>query len=931
MKRKVPTKRIFIVLIVMLIAITAVVGTASAVTDRIKDGNFYQGTTYWQYVDYPSSSTNMSEVDFNSGYASVYLNPAQDYESEAYIYQDSVDLTDVDYITFEMKQTANSNTNYKLVVEVWVNYIKIWTNPYTVPRSDYFDFSVEIPSTLKSTDLSNSNVLIKFDYDLSSVSRYYIQSTTVSIKEVSALPSKWQPEITSVDSYTWNGYNLYNGGYGMNLSMSSSGWVYGSFSSTDFDLGGISASSCQLQVDFDGNGTADDSGYYISDSSFSGSTSYNAVGVYTPQIRIYNGYYYSDWYQLPLTVVARLQIDTAGAVISGSDGYVSISASDIFTPASDWYYTYRWDFNYPNGTGSYIRTLTDASLTFSYTQVSAPKAQYSIGLSATASNNTYSVTIPTIPFTNAIDTRSNSVTFGATTYTSGDNMSVTWDYSAWYNLYPSDTIQLRIYHSDDSGIRVSRYEPVYTYQLSSTSGTKSDIVAPSSPDYYSAYLWDLTKNQEIDNAYTSSPASVSGVTNLTVQLLADSITYTDSTTVTLYVGQTTGTRYERSGFTNPVTNITTGSVTFTDIPYGGANSYYTITAETVGYSTLTATVMLPVDDNILRMDFVNGTSEGSYSGGSVTAYASSFVTIRVIDEGTGAYQSGVSVSIEAKQATNPAEWFVNLFGSAWGSTIEGTVQSGITDSNGGVTFAVFPNYRYRVDLAYNNRTWQYTFQPSTVTTEEIIRLDITESITGKDKTDIITMDVSSSMDDNKGYITVNFKDKTTKTTMLSIAVYQYTDGEASLATLVGTDNPIIITESSYGGKIGEYTQGLTINRASGKEFVVSLECVSETFGTNIPDDVIKRSKTVEFNGIRIPIGNIPDGLYIVICFVVLLMLGAVGTQVTSRFYAIVVAVVGIFMLWAGWMSALGTVGEIACIVAFILAILYYIATGNQPQ
>ena len=913
----------------MLIAITAVVGTASASEERITNGDFSASSTqltgWTPYTDggnvarYYQYSKSCASLNIYGGYGTGTAKISQTVDLQGvttltfkyFVYQgySPDDRNDIGGIEINGNRILTFNTGW--------NYDSSWSDTKTVAIDSQYRLSDATLSFVLKTGSSDSSGVYAFN-----------------ITDISAMSIYSQPSVSSYTYTDANGNTVGIGNYGLNLAMSSDGSAYANITLDSYNTGGASVSECYIEFDRDGDGSADD----VSGLGYTWFPAYfYSVNEYTPQFRYCNGYYKSQWYSLGTTVATRLKINTAGAYISASTGEVSIGASDIpyFTEwATAHYY---WNFDYPSGTGSYIDDTTDTTIDFNYPN-NATKKMYDIGMYAILENSTTSsnrVTIPTTTFEDAVDLRDNSVSFGSSSYTAGSTMTVNWDVSSWYSQYPTHTYTLQLWRSLSDGTKDYNYtSPSYTTTISPTSSTQSGttyITAPNVASYYSVYILDSTSS--LDVVHTSSPTSVIAYSDVIVQLLADSVTYTTATTLTLYVGETTddSARYTRSGFTNPINNITTGSYTLSQLPYGGSSSTYTLKAETTGYSTITTTFSLPVTDNILRIDFVTGASEGSYTGGSGTAYASSFVTIRVIDEGTGAYQSGVSVSIEAKQATNPAEWFVNLFGSAWGSTIEGTVQFGITDSNGGVTFAVFPNYRYQVDLAYNNRTWQYTFQPSTVTTEEIIRLDITESITGKDKTDIITMDVSSSMDDNKGYIIVNFKDKTAKTTMLSIAVYQYTDGEASLATLVGTDNPIIITESSYGSKIDEYVQTLTINRASGKEYVVSLECVSETFGTNIPDDVIKRSKTVEFNGIRIPIGNIPDGLYIVICFVVLLMLGAVGTQVTSRFYAIVVAVVGIFMLWAGWMSALGTVGEIACIVAFILAILYYIATGNQPQ
>ena len=927
MKLNKPTKRILIMLIVLLLAVSAVVGSASAGENMVTNPNFSNGLNGWQKEIVGQYCDIIPTTEGGRSCVALRLQ-AGGYGQGGYVgITQTLDLSDVDTITLDIKRYVNNFTPENMSSMGRVSI----TDGYSTQVLWYFDWY--------NTAYTNWGTMRNFlhvpdGYKHSNVTLcIYFEGTTresssglvdLFITNVVAETAHSKPTIESWNYWNADGKSIRT--HGINLSSSPDGKGYANLKLLQYDTGGDLLSNCYLEVDLVQGG-------YVEYISGHGELDYTFAitntGTYKPRFRLVNSYYASDWQTLSDTVVARMKINSAGAGIDPSQRFVTIGVSNIDFPSS-WLYanpTYTWNFDYPNG--SYTEQTTDTTIDYQY-PTNAVKKSYNIGLSVVLTNNLGDTrTITASPFNDAIDLRDNTISFAQDTYSTGDTMRVNWDISAWKAQYPSNIYNLNLYLLDSGG-SIDINNPDYSTTITGNSGG-NDITAPSVAGYYLALIRDVTRNETV--IATSSSASVVGYNNMTVQILADSAIYTEATTLSLYVGNSTDASnlYHRDGFTNPVTNITAGTYTFSQLPYGGASSTNTLKAETVGYSTITVTFTLPVQDNILKMDFVKGASEGGYTGGVGTAYASTFVTIRVIDVGTGMYQSGVQMTIQAKQATNPAEWFANLFGSAWGSTIAGTLQTGTTDSQGGATFAVFPNYRYQVDLSYNDRTWQYTFQPSTLVTEEVIRLDITEPLVGADKTDIINVDISSSKEDNKGFITVKYLDKSAKTTMLSIAVYEYIDGETSLATLDGTANPLIITESSYGGKIDEFTQVLTISRASGKSYIVSVEALSETFGLDVTKDVIKRSQAVEFNGMRIPIGNIPDGLYLVICFVVLVMLGAVGTQFNSRFYAIVVAVVGIFMLWAGWMGALGIVGEGACVVAFVLAILYYIATGNHPQ
>lgn len=122
-----------------------------------------------------------------------------------------------------------------------------------------------------------------------------------------------------------------------------------------------------------------------------------------------------------------------------------------------------------------------------------------------------------------------------------------------------------------------------------------------------------------------------------------------------------------------------------------------------------------------------------------------------------------------------------------------------------------------------------------------------------------------------------------------------------------------------------FSQTFTPNSPSGNSYVLEIVAQTGEYGE------VVREYGISFPGPHIKIGALPDEAYVVMSFAILLLLGAAGTFVTSRMYALIIVIVGVILYWAGWLFALGPAGGIALTIGFVLAILYYMASGGQPQ
>lgn len=538
---------------------------------------------------------------------------------------------------------------------------------------------------------------------------------------------------------------------------------------------------------------------------------------------------------------------------------------------------------------------------------------------------------------NAINAKPLSVTWNKTSYTTADTdpARVTWDFARDYDS--GHNYALMVFPSDNTSGEASSTDFLYNTALSVSTIPSTGSVDIScsyftgaSGMHITAYIIDLSNNNA--PIVHSAGIPVTGKADLICNITDNNVVWTTPTTITLK-------SVDGTEIIAQQTNITTGTHTFEDLT---TPSTFNLIAVTEGHTQEGKVYFNPTagGNMTVTIDWTNGISGGdSTVGGAGSMYASTYVTFRVLDSGTGSYLSNVTVTATAVEATNPLDWIANLFGAAWGSKIQGTTLSGKTDDSGKITFAMFPVYRYKMTLQVVgvDNIFEYSFQPTELTTEEIISLPITSGIAKANASQFVITAITKE-NDSEGKIKVVYSDSsgatgTGTTTKVIVKIYKKTDeGYEPQWDVEGgaTENEII-----SGSEANDFSRIYSMQgNYARQDYYVNLDCYVTAFyeaGQSMSEPSVIRQQGLTFGGVRIPIGNIPDGLYLVFSFGILVMLGAIGTQVTSRFYAIVVAGIGLFLLWAGWMGALGIVGEVACTLAFIFAVIYYIAGGNQPQ
>jgi len=343
-------------------------------------------------------------------------------------------------------------------------------------------------------------------------------------------------------------------------------------------------------------------------------------------------------------------------------------------------------------------------------------------------------------------------------------------------------------------------------------------------------------------------------------------------------------------------NTSTGTSVF-QVPTGT----YTITATTEGKTPVTTTVLIDMDDTI-TFDWVTGASRGTDGAGS--AYASTFVTFRVLDSKYGNPVKGAIISTRGVAATNPFEWFANLFGTAWGSTILGTNQTGTSDDRGVVTFAMFPGVRYTLSISHPDltRVVNQTFTPSSLSAEYPIYLDIYP-----DDVDIATSLITLVNVNSSGIVSITYSDATRTTEKVEMTIYRQ-DNATTYTKIDG--------KTSYANATTELFQ---LTDFSGTSIKIVVKSVTGSFGTN------ERVFYHTFPGPLVDLG-LPTSVYIWICLISAIVIGGVASFVSS--YAACFAICFIewvYWFW-GWFFEIGSViAATLLVIATILSVAYYMA------
>lgn len=486
----------------------------------------------------------------------------------------------------------------------------------------------------------------------------------------------------------------------------------------------------------------------------------------------------------------------------------------------------------------------------------------------------------------------NYIRFDKTTYTQGETATISWNILTM----PSGVWQIDI-ESYDYGNSVGGNFPI---TINSQSGTVTWNTADVSGRYYAR----ITKDSQAIQELTSATVTIQAMHTLTITTSINGVSYTGDSTITI----------SQSGTTVKTLTPIGGTVS-TQLVDGG----YSVTAATTGYNEVSTNIQLTSDWTI-NLDFVTGSSSGgSNPSGSGGSYASTFTTIYILANPYGTALEGVSVSGYAV-SSSAASWIGDLFGQIWGSKVVGSTVSDSTDWEGKVTFPVFPSVKYYMTITDSRgrlkQDYTFSFTPSSLTTPYLYYVDLVDQ---PDKYSLNDISTSVLVNNTNGEIKIAYVDGTgeyrASPAASGVTFKAYVKSDDSWDEIPGIYASSNNTALSSTFQLTGYT---------GNEYKFVFKVYSTVF------EPFERIYYKTFPGPRIKVLNLPDSLYIWICFITALLMGGVATYLSSAPTCLLICFVEWVYWFFGWFFAVDEmipgISVVVLTFATVMSVAYYIAT-----
>lgn len=283
----------------------------------------------------------------------------------------------------------------------------------------------------------------------------------------------------------------------------------------------------------------------------------------------------------------------------------------------------------------------------------------------------------------------------------------------------------------------------------------------------------------------------------------------------------------------------------------------------------------------------------------------------------GVAQENVTVRIEAI-GTSLSAWDHLRLIFGWpvdDIPVEGGINELTTDSQGMATFMMIPVVQYLVQVESGGQILrEFKVTPKDNYYLIVVGGAIFDS-PSKDL-DLITSSVTAY--DTGGIVSVQYADAAEKTTQVSLNLYKRDETDRTQMELIET-----ITIASTPNN---FTHNFTITENYARQsYFVDIDAQHEELGD------INRKYGVTFGGVRIPLGDIPQGLYIWISLGLLFLTGCIFGASSATGGAVIVCFMS-WILWGmGWLDQLGINAPIAMGLASTVAILAVITKRFREE
>lgn len=280
----------------------------------------------------------------------------------------------------------------------------------------------------------------------------------------------------------------------------------------------------------------------------------------------------------------------------------------------------------------------------------------------------------------------------------------------------------------------------------------------------------------------------------------------------------------------------------------------------------------------------------------------------------------VNVTAQGIQQTPSTNILERLLGLNMTSTpITTELMSGTTDTNGEINFMMIEVVKYRISLYKPDVINQILeIYPKEDTYPIIISTGGGPLLpdAGDALRDIL-INVTTSTEGDTGHIHIDYNDTTRKTTGLSIQVTQQNTTDSSA--------PEDVIASHTVANDANVTHTFDLSVYKGQSFFVRLEAEHPDFGT------INRDYAVAFKGVRVPLGPLPDGLYIYVAGFGLMLLGGIFGATSATRGVVVIALAGWLFYAFGWLDDLGLIAPVSLGLVSTIAVMGVVVTRYREE
>jgi len=683
-------------------------------------------------------------------------------------------------------------------------------------------------------------------------------------------------------------------------------------------------------------------------------------GKYSVLLTIQNDYGYDETLKSNYITVTGQTPPTADFSASPTSGTapLTVSFTDESTGATAWSWEFGdgWGSSAQNPThtyvapGTYTVTLTahnsvgsDVETKTAYITVTEIPQPSDAILNGYAYDNTNNVLLDGVTITLENETYSTTnTTYGGGFYQFSGLNPGTYTIKgekAGYLTSPSYAIQLysgavvqRDISLGVSGVAIvgTVYDAVTGEKLNganvtATQGTSSYTYTSTGAGQYT--LNGLSKGVETTISatlagYSHTPVSLTPTSStpytVDLYLIPDTITHNGTALAGLVTDAATHNAIANAQVSLPghpnATTSPTGFYLFDDL---AAGAYY-VSASATGYKPSQDYAVTLTEGNLTWQD-IELTPSSTPSSGLGVQYSPHNVkfTVKTL---FGTPIPGVTVTAQGIQQTPSSNLLERLLGLNTTSTpINTELMSGTTDTNGEINFMMIEVVKYRISL----------YKPDVVDqTLEIYPKEDTYPIIistaggpllpdAGDPLRDIHINITTSTEGDTGHIHIDYNDTTRKTTGLSIQVTQQNATDSS------APEDVIATYTVANDANVTHTFDLSVYK--GQSFFVRLEAEHPDFGT------VHRDYAVAFKGVRVPLGSLPDGLYIYVAGFGLMLLGGIFGATSATRGVVVIALAGWLFYAFGWLDDLGLIAPVSLSLVSTLAVMGVIVTRYREE